>query len=169
MIFHCNFTSMDKILWCCHSNETSLMELSRGVIYLVCSCNPMVLPFKWKIFDSIFTWYYSHVVCSSHFYVVGENPMVLPFKWNLFSSFAEHLHNLIVMYYFLGSNKKIFTNRSFVNFCHWHAVRRQVTFDVVINSPFVSQPNTRQSVMRISQINRSCSSLFFHSPYQFLL
>ena len=45
--------SVDEILWCYHSNETSLAVLSHGAIYLLCSSNllvcgrnPMVLPFK---------------------------------------------------------------------------------------------------------------------------
>ena len=50
------FESMDEILWCYHSNETSSAVLSHGAIYLV---------------------------CSSNFWVYGWNPMVLPFKWNL--------------------------------------------------------------------------------------
>ena len=57
--------SVDQILWCDHSNETSLAVFSHGTIYLVCSSNfwvcgwnPMVLPFKWNLFSSIFTWYY---------------------------------------------------------------------------------------------------------------
>ena len=31
------FESMNEILWCYHSNETSLAVLSHGTIYLVCS------------------------------------------------------------------------------------------------------------------------------------
>ena len=61
-----SFESVDKILWCYHSNESSLAVLSRGTIYLVCSSNfrvsgrnPMVLPF---IVLSIM-----HLVCSSTF------------------------------------------------------------------------------------------------------
>ena len=33
------FESVDEILWCDHSNETSLAILSHGTIYLVCSSN----------------------------------------------------------------------------------------------------------------------------------
>ena len=33
------FESVDKILWCYHSNETSSAVLSHGTIYLVCSSN----------------------------------------------------------------------------------------------------------------------------------
>ena len=33
------FESVDEILWCDHSNETSSAVLSRGTIYLVCSSN----------------------------------------------------------------------------------------------------------------------------------
>ena len=31
------FESVDEILWCYHSNETSSAVLSHGAIYLVCS------------------------------------------------------------------------------------------------------------------------------------
>ena len=31
--------SMDEILWCYHSNETSLAVLSLGTIHSVCRCN----------------------------------------------------------------------------------------------------------------------------------
>ena len=31
--------SVDEILWCYHSNETSSAVLSHGTIYLACSCN----------------------------------------------------------------------------------------------------------------------------------
>ena len=51
--------------YCYQSNETSSAVLSHGTIYLVCSSNfwvcgwnPMVLPFKWNLFSSTFTWYY---------------------------------------------------------------------------------------------------------------
>ena len=33
------FESVDEILWCCHSNETSSAVLSRDAIYFVCSSN----------------------------------------------------------------------------------------------------------------------------------
>ena len=33
------FESLEEILWCYHSNETSSVVLSRGTIYLVCSSN----------------------------------------------------------------------------------------------------------------------------------
>ena len=33
------FGSVDEILWCYHSNETSSAVLSHGTIYLVCSSN----------------------------------------------------------------------------------------------------------------------------------
>ena len=33
------FESVNEILWCCHSNETSSTVLSHGTIYLVCSSN----------------------------------------------------------------------------------------------------------------------------------
>ena len=33
------FESVDEILWCDHSNETSSAVLSHGTIYLVCTSN----------------------------------------------------------------------------------------------------------------------------------
>ena len=33
------FESVDEILWCDHSNETSSAVLSHGTIYLICSSN----------------------------------------------------------------------------------------------------------------------------------
>ena len=33
------FESVDEILWCDHSNETSLAVLSYGAIYIACSFN----------------------------------------------------------------------------------------------------------------------------------
>ena len=36
------FESMDEILWCYHSNETSSAVLSHGTIYSVCSSNFLV-------------------------------------------------------------------------------------------------------------------------------
>ena len=59
------FESVDEILWCYHSNETSSAVFSHDTNYLVCSCNfwvcewnPIVLPFKWNLVRSTFTWYY---------------------------------------------------------------------------------------------------------------
>ena len=59
------FESVDEILWCDHSNETSSAVLSHGTIYLVCSSNfwvcgrnPMMWPFKWKLSARTFTWRY---------------------------------------------------------------------------------------------------------------
>ena len=42
------FASVDEILWCYHSNETSSAVLSHGSIYLVCSSTLEV--FRWKSF-----------------------------------------------------------------------------------------------------------------------
>ena len=57
------FESVDKILWCDHSNESSLPVLSYGTIYLgcssnfwVCGPNPMMWPFKWKLSACTYTW-----------------------------------------------------------------------------------------------------------------
>ena len=33
------FESVDEILWCNHSNETSSVVLSHGTVYLVCDSN----------------------------------------------------------------------------------------------------------------------------------
>ena len=51
--------------WYYHSNNASSVVLSHGTIYLVCSSNfwvcgwnPMMLPFKWNLFSSTFTWYH---------------------------------------------------------------------------------------------------------------
>ena len=66
------FESVDEILWCYQSNETSSAVLSHGTIYLVCGSNfwvcgwnPMLWPFRWNLFSSTFTWHY--LVCSSNF------------------------------------------------------------------------------------------------------
>ena len=60
------FESVDEILWCYHSNETSSAVLSHGTIYLVCSSNVWVRErnllmwlLKWNFFGCTFTWYYS--------------------------------------------------------------------------------------------------------------
>ena len=59
------YESVDEILWCYHSNETSSAVLSDGTIGFecssnswVCGWNPIVWPFKWNLFSSTFTWYY---------------------------------------------------------------------------------------------------------------
>ena len=51
------FESVDEILCNDHSNEISSAVLSHCTIYLVCcsnfwvyGSNPMMLPFKWKLF-----------------------------------------------------------------------------------------------------------------------
>ena len=53
--------SVDEILWCYHSNETSSAVLSCNTIktnFWLRGWNPMVLPFKWNLFSSSFTRYY---------------------------------------------------------------------------------------------------------------
>ena len=85
--------SVDKLLWCYHSTETSSAVLSHGTIYLVCSSN-------FESVDKILWCYHSnetssavlsngtiYLVCSSNFWVRGCNRMVYPFKLIL-SSFA---------------------------------------------------------------------------------
>ena len=87
------FESVDAILWCYHSNETSSEILSHGTIYLVCSSKEI------ESVDVILWCYLSNetslavlshgticLVCSSNFRDCGWNPMELPFKRILFSS-----------------------------------------------------------------------------------
>ena len=59
------FKSVDEILWCDDSNETSSAVLSHGAIcyvrssnFWVCGWNPMVLPFKWNLLGRTLAWYY---------------------------------------------------------------------------------------------------------------
>ena len=66
------FESVDEILWCCHSSETSSAVLSHGTIYLlsssnvwVCGWNLMVWPFKWNLPPPTFSW-----CCSQDAYCV---------------------------------------------------------------------------------------------------
>ena len=79
------FESVDEILWCDHSNETSSAVLSHGTIYLVCSSNfwvcgwnPMVWPFKWKLLSSTFLWY-CLLCCTRWFWLLclGMKPGVV--------------------------------------------------------------------------------------------
>ena len=47
--------SVDEILWCYHSNETSSAVLSHYAIvrssnFWICGCNPVGWPFKWNVF-----------------------------------------------------------------------------------------------------------------------
>ena len=56
-VLELTFMSVDEIIWCYHSNETSSAVLLRCAIWL-CGWNPMVLPFKWNPFTSTFTRYY---------------------------------------------------------------------------------------------------------------
>ena len=87
------FESVDAILWCYHSNETSSEILSHGTIYLVCSSKEI------ESVDAILWCYLSNetssavlshgtncLVSSSNFRDCGWNPMELPFKRILFSS-----------------------------------------------------------------------------------
>ena len=55
------------------------------IYFWVCGWNPLVLPFKWNLFSSTFTWYYLFIG-SSTFWVRGWNCVLWSFKWNLFSS-----------------------------------------------------------------------------------
>ena len=60
------FESADEILKCDHSNESYSAILSCGTVYYAVQGgsnfwgggrNPMLLPFKWNLFSSIFTWF----------------------------------------------------------------------------------------------------------------
>ena len=60
------FESVDEILWCDHLNESYWAVLSCGTVYYAVQGdsnfwgggrNPMLLPFKWNLFSSIFTWF----------------------------------------------------------------------------------------------------------------
>ena len=74
--------SVDKILWCFHSNETSSVVLSRGAIHLVCSFNfrvcgpnPMVLPFKWNLYGATFAYCsFLRIVQKESWFFVAVNP-----------------------------------------------------------------------------------------------
>ena len=64
-LFTRTFKAVNEISFFYHSNETSSAVLLHGTIYLACSCyfwvfgpKPMVLPFKWNLFSSTFTWYH---------------------------------------------------------------------------------------------------------------
>ena len=59
------FASVDEILKCDHSNESYWAVLPCDAVYYVvqygsifwfCRWNPKVLPFKWKLLSSTFTW-----------------------------------------------------------------------------------------------------------------
>ena len=61
------FGSVDEILWCDHSNGSYWAVRSYSTVYYavegdsnfwVCGWNPMVWPFKWKLFRRTFTWCY---------------------------------------------------------------------------------------------------------------
>ena len=75
------FESADEILWCDHSNETSLPVLTRGAIYIVCfpnfwvcGRNPMIWPFKWKLSACSFIWCYLFVkILENEIWKSGRN------------------------------------------------------------------------------------------------
>ena len=75
------FEFVDEIMCSDRSNETFSAVLSRATIYLVCcsnfwvyGSNPMVLPFKWKLYSSTFTWYYSVADADLHIGGGGGHP-----------------------------------------------------------------------------------------------
>ena len=92
------FESVDELLWCYHSNETSSAVLSHSTVYSVCSSNfwvsgwnPLVWPFEWKLLSitCTFLWHYLLYINTqdgSTFWVYGWNPMVWLFKWKLLSN-----------------------------------------------------------------------------------
>ena len=62
------FESVDEILWCYHSNETSSAVLSHGTIYLVCSSFKSAYKNLWSPFKNISSAVLSHIIiCSSVF------------------------------------------------------------------------------------------------------
>ena len=76
------FESVDEILWCDHSNESSWAVLSCGTVYYVvqggsnvwvCGWNLKVWLFKWKLLSSTLLWYcYYTVQSSSNVWVLNE-------------------------------------------------------------------------------------------------
>ena len=111
-----NLKSVNKILWCYESNESSSAVLSHGTIYLVCSSNflvcgwnPLVLPFKWNPFSSTFTWYSLFSTYSSNFWVCGWNPMV--FYTIQIKPLQQYFHmELFIPSYFTKENLIIYVN-----------------------------------------------------------
>ena len=79
----------------------------------VCEQHLMVLPFKWNLFSSTFTWHCLFSTYSSNYWVCRWNSMVLPFKWNPFSS--TFIMELFISSYFTEGNL-IF----YVNFFLWN-------------------------------------------------
>ena len=74
------YESVDEILWCDDSNETSSAVLSHGTIYSVCSSNfwvrgwnPMMWPFKWKLSACTVTFCYLFVkILESEIWKFGQ-------------------------------------------------------------------------------------------------
>jgi len=76
------FVSVNKILWCDHSNESQWAVLCCGTVYYaaqggsnvwVCGRNPMVWPFKWKLLSSTFVFYSKKVWDFSRLFLLSFN------------------------------------------------------------------------------------------------
>ena len=99
------FESVDQILWCDHSNESSLPVLSHGTIYLgcssnfwVCGPNPMMWPFKWKLSACNLTWCYLFVkILENEIWKFGQNLPLATFS-------SERINVLSGFYLSLGFN-----------------------------------------------------------------
>ena len=108
------------------------IQMKPGAIYFVCTSNfwvcgwnPMVLPFKWNLFSSTFTWCYL-LLCSSNFWVCRRNPMVSPFKQYLFSSTFTYHYSLFCIF-----PKKFISARWYLFF---RVLRKEVRFSVQLCS-----------------------------------
>ena len=78
--------TVDEILWCDHSNETSSVVLSRGTINLarssnfgVCGWHPMMLPLKWNLVSRTFVEYYLHVILND--FTKSKFDFFVTFNW----------------------------------------------------------------------------------------
>ena len=93
------FESVDEILWCDHSNETSSAVLSHGTIYLVCSSNfwvcgrnSMMWPFKWNLSACTLTWCYLFVkILENEIWKFGPNLPLATFGSERVNSVLETL------------------------------------------------------------------------------
>ena len=84
VLSHGAFESVDEILWCYHSNETSSAVLSHGAFESV--DETLWCYHSNKTSSAVLSHGAIYLVCSTNFWVCGWNPKVWPFKWNLFSS-----------------------------------------------------------------------------------
>ena len=113
------FESVDEILWCYRSNETSSAVLSHGNIYVVVTFKSVVEILWCYHSNETSSAVLSHgTICfiwSSNSWVCGWNPMVLPFKWNVLGRtlawyylFSRILQNEVLLFggsFFVSSPK----------------------------------------------------------------